>query len=240
LITEKFSGKVVFVTGGTGALGSVVVRAFHDKGARIAATYLDRRGAMHLREKLKDNSHRLLLIKADVTKELQVQSAFRKAIEAYGTVDILLNIAGGFMEKTPISELKVKDWDRMMDLNLRSAFLCSRSALRIMAKKKYGRIISISAMPGLNPSAGRGAYAISKSGVAVLTQIMADEVKGTGVTANVIVPSILATDANIRSSPGKGQARWVTPGEIAELIMFLCSDDARSINGAVIKVYGGV
>ncbi len=239
-MTEKFSGKVVFVTGGTGALGSVVVKAFHAEGARIAATYRDKRGAMHLREKLKDNAHRLLLIKADVTKELQVQSAFRKAVEAYGTVDFLFNIAGGFMEKTPISDLKAEDWDRMMDLNLRSAFLCSRSALRIMIKKKYGRIISISAMPGLNPSAGRGAYAISKSGVSVLTQIMADEVKGTGITANVIVPSIVATEANIRSSRGQDRSKWVAPSEIAELIMFLCSDDARSINGAVIKVYGGI
>lgn len=95
-------------------------------------------------------------------------------------------------------------------------------------------------MAGLNPSAGRGAYGISKAGVAVLTQIIADEVKGTGITANAIAPSIIATEANIRSSPGEDYSKWVQPSEIAELILYLCSDAARSVNGAVINVYGGI
>lgn len=239
-MAERFPGKVTFITGGTGALGRVLVEAFYAEGAKVISTYRVKSELETLSPSLKDDRLRVLFIKADVTQEREVEAAFSRAVEVFGTVDFLVNIAGGFMGKTPISSLELRDWDRMMDMNLKSAFLCSRSALRIMEKKGSGRIISISAMAGLKPSAGRGAYAISKAGVAVLTQIIADEVKGTGITANAIAPSVLATEANIRSSPGEDYSKWVQPKDIAELILFLCSESARSINGAVINVYGGV
>lgn len=239
-MAERSREKVAFVTGGTGALGRVVGAALYAEGAKLAITYLLEREFASFPTDLKKDSARVLLIKADVSNEEQVKSAFKKAVEVFGTVDILLNIAGGYMGKTPIAELEVKDWDHMLDMNLKSAFLCSRSALRIMQERGTGRIINISAMAGLNPSAGRGAYGISKAAVVVLTQIIADEVKGTGITANAIAPSILATEANIRSSPGEDYSKWVQPSEIAELILYLCSDAARSVNGAVINVYGGI
>jgi NAD(P)-dependent dehydrogenase (short-subunit alcohol dehydrogenase family) len=126
----------------------------------------------------------------------------------------------------------------MMDLNLKSAFLCTREALKIMSRKGSGRIVNISAMAGLNPSAGRGAYCISKASVATLTRITAEEVKGTGITVNALAPSIIVTEANVRSSPGEDYSKWVKPEEVAELILYLCSEPARSINGAVIEVKG--
>ena len=237
---ERFKGKVAFITGGTGAVGRVVAEAFHSEGASLALTYLDERGVAKLPTALKDKTRRVISLKTNLTDEQQVQVAFGQAVEKFGTIDFLLNIAGGYMAKTPVADLELKDWDHMMDMNLKSAFLCSREALKVMLKRGTGRIINISALAGLGPSAGRGAYGISKAGVATLTRIVADEVKGTGITANAIAPSLVATEANIQSSPGEDYSKWVKPTEIADLILYLCSDSARSINGAVINMYGGV
>jgi NAD(P)-dependent dehydrogenase (short-subunit alcohol dehydrogenase family) len=236
----KFDGKVAFVTGGTGALGRSVTEAFYSEGASVAVTYIIENELQSFPSRLRDDPLRVLLIKADVTKEDEVDKAFGRATESFKTVDFLVNIVGGYMPKTPIADLQVRDWDHMMDINLKSVYLCSRSALKIMQKKGSGRILNVSAMAGLEPSAGRGAYGVAKSGVATLTRIIADEVKGTGITANAIAPSILVTEANVRSSPGEDYSKWVRPKEIAELMIHLCSEAGRSINGAVIKVYGGL
>lgn len=236
---ERFNGKVAFITGGTGALGRVVSAALYAEGATLAITYILDEQVGALPEPLRTEKTRLALIKADVTDEVQVESAFRAAASRFGTVDYLLNIAGGYMGKTRIDQLELEDWDFMMNLNLKSAFLCTREALKVMSKKGAGRIVNISAMAGLNPSAGRGAYGISKAAVATLTKITAEEIRGTGITANAIAPTILVTEANLRSSPGEDYSKWVKPEEVAELILYLCSDASHSINGAVIEVKGG-
>ncbi len=238
-MVERFSGKVAFVTGGTGALGRVVSEALYTEGAALAITYIHDEQAASLPEPLKAEKTKLALFKADVTDEEQVKSAFRGTVERFGTVDYLLNIAGGYLEKTPIEQLQLKDWEYMMNLNLKSAFLCTREALKIMRKKGSGRIINISAMAAISPSAGRGAYGISKAAVVTLTKIAAEEVKGTDITVNVIAPSVIVTEANVRSSPDADYSKWVKPEEVAELILYLCSDAAHSINGALIEVKGG-
>jgi NAD(P)-dependent dehydrogenase (short-subunit alcohol dehydrogenase family) len=237
---KRFTGKVAFITGGTGELGRKVVESFYGEGAKVAATYRSEDRVPSLPSSLWGDRKGILLIKADVTQEAEVQSAFDGTVNAFGRLDYLVNVVGGYMPKTPIAELRTADWNRMFDVNLKSAFLCSKNALRVMQRKGRGRIINISAMAGLNPSAGRGAYGISKAGVAVLTEITADEVKGSGITANAIAPSIIATEANIKSSPGEDYSSWVQPNEIADLILFLCSEEAKSINGAVIRITGGV
>jgi NAD(P)-dependent dehydrogenase (short-subunit alcohol dehydrogenase family) len=236
---ERFSGKVAFVTGGTGALGRVVSAALYTEGAALAITHLHDEQAASLPEPLKSEKTKLALFKTDVTDEEQIKSAFRRAVDRFGAVDYLLNIAGGYMGKTPIEQLQLKDWDYMLDLNLKSAFLCSREALKIMRKNGHGRIINISAMAALSPTAGRGAYGISKAAVVTLTRLAAEEVKGTDITVNVIAPSVIVTEANVRSSPDADYSKWVKPEEVAELILYLCSDGARSINGALIEVKGG-
>jgi NAD(P)-dependent dehydrogenase (short-subunit alcohol dehydrogenase family) len=237
---ERFKGKIAFVTGGTGALGRVVSEAFYTEGASLAITHLhDKENAGPLQSLIADTA-RVMLIKADVTNEEQVKSAFKAATAKFGTIDFLVNIVGGYMGKTTIGQLQLKEWDFMMDLNLKSAFLCTREALNIMSARGTGRIVNISAMSGLNPSAGRGAYGISKAAVATLTKIAAQEVKGTGITVNAVAPSILVTEANVRSSPGDDYSKWIKPEEIAELIVYLCSDAAPSINGDIIELKGGM
>jgi NAD(P)-dependent dehydrogenase (short-subunit alcohol dehydrogenase family) len=237
---ERFKGRTVFVTGGTGALGRVVAEAFYSEGASLVITHLHDKENARALQSLSADTARAMFIKADVTDEGEVKSAFNAALMKFGTIDFLVNIAGGYMGKTPIEQLELKDWDYMMNLNLKSAFLCTREALKIMKERGTGRVVNISAMSGLNPSAGRGAYGISKAAVATLTKIAAQEVKGTSITVNALAPSIIVTEANVRSSPGEDYSKWIKPEEIAELIVYLCSEAANSINGDIIELKGGM
>jgi NAD(P)-dependent dehydrogenase (short-subunit alcohol dehydrogenase family) len=165
---------------------------------------------------------------------------FAQVVLTMGTVDVLVHAAGGFSGGTPVADVRLEEWENMLTLNLRTAFLVSRSALRVMRSRNSGRIICIAASAGVTPAARRAPYAISKRGVITLTETIAEEVKGTGITANAIAPSIVLTDANRKSMPGADFSKWVTPEEIAALVAFLCSDQARSISGNVIRIYGGV
>ena len=128
----------------------------------------------------------------------------------------------------------------MMSINLRSVFLCSREFLQRLGKASYGRIISMAAMPALKPSPGRGPYAVSKGGVVSLTEILGEELKGTGVTANAIAPSIIRTDANKSAMPAEDQSRWVAPEEVADMMILLCSPAGQSVNGVCIPMFGGI
>jgi NAD(P)-dependent dehydrogenase (short-subunit alcohol dehydrogenase family) len=169
-----------------------------------------------------------------------VKALFQGVIEKFGRVDILINIVGGFLPGSPVKELKSSDWDLMMGKNLKTVFLCTREFLQKLGNATYGRIISMAAMAALRPSAGRAPYAVSKGGVVTLTQTLAEELKGTGITANAIAPSIIKTRANSESMPGADSSKWVAPEEIAELMLMLCSEQGRSVNGACIPVFGGI
>jgi len=154
-------------------------------------------------------------------------------VNKYGAINVLINIVGGFLPPTFIKDVTTKNWDLMMNVNLKSAFLCSREFLQRIGNVKYGRIISLGAMPALKPGAGRAPYAISKMGVIMLTQILGEELKNTGITANVIAPSIIKTKANMESMPNEDFSKW-------EMILFLCSEKGKSINGVCIPMFGGI
>ncbi len=229
-------GKVVLITGGTGALGQVVAERFHKEGSSVATSYLFEDELKRLTESFKKT---VFIVRADVTHDEDVAALFQQVVKKFSRVDILINLVGGFLPKTPISKVLTKDWDHMMNINLKSAFLCSRHFLQSKGAT-YGRIISIAAMPALRPAAGRGPYAIAKSGVMMLTQILGEELKGSRVTANAIAPSILKTEPNIRSMPEEDSSKWVTPDEVAGMMLHLCSDMGQSINGVTIPMFGGV
>jgi NAD(P)-dependent dehydrogenase (short-subunit alcohol dehydrogenase family) len=237
VLMKTIMKRTVLITGGTGALGTVVARRFIRGGANIAVSYISRQELQRRSLIFKRNVYP---VHANVTEETDVVALFRDVTRKFGRVDILINIVGGFLPSCELRNLKEDDWDRMMELNLKSVFLCAREFLKRLGNSSYGRIISMSAMPALKPSAGRAAYAVSKSGVIVLTQVLGEELKGTGITANAIAPSIIKTDANLRSMGKEDVSKWVTPEEIAETILFLCSDKARSINGACIPIFGGL
>jgi NAD(P)-dependent dehydrogenase (short-subunit alcohol dehydrogenase family) len=224
------------VTGGTGALGSVVASRLMNKGIRVAIPV--RPGA---RGEAPPNEGELMFRReSDITSESGAAAFVQAARERFGGVTILVNCAGGYAGGEKIGEVSAATFDEMLSANLRTAFLMSGAVLPLMRAANRGRIISIAAMAALSPSASRGPYAIAKRGVVTLTETIAEEVKGTGITANAIAPGIIVTAANRASMPSADIKRWVTPEEIASLVLFLCSDDARSISGNVVKVYGGV
>jgi NAD(P)-dependent dehydrogenase (short-subunit alcohol dehydrogenase family) len=230
-------GKSVLITGGTGALGNVVAQRFLDNGAQVATSYLFEDELKRLPAGFKD---KVFIVRANVTEDEDVVVLFHQVQQRFGHVDILINIVGGFLPRCDIRDVKSKDWDHMININLKSVFLCSREFLQRLGKGSYGRIISMAAMPALKPTPGRGPYAVSKGGVINLTEILGEELKGTGVTANAIAPSIIRTDANINAMPGEDQTKWVAPEEIAELMILLCSPEGQSINGVCIPIFGGV
>jgi NAD(P)-dependent dehydrogenase (short-subunit alcohol dehydrogenase family) len=229
--------KTVLITGGTGALGHVVSERFLAEGASVATSYLFEDELKRLAD---DFKQKVLIVRADVTEDEDVMALFQQVGKKFGHVDILINLVGGFIPRSDVKDATTKDWDLMMNINLRSAFLCCRQFLRLLGNRSYGRIISMAAMTALKPTAGRAPYAISKAGVILLTQVLGEELKGSGVTANAIAPSILKTSANIQSMPEQDSSQWVTPEEVAEVMLMLCSDRGKSINGVCIPMFGGV
>ncbi|MEK9136460.1 MAG: SDR family NAD(P)-dependent oxidoreductase [Bacteroidota bacterium] len=235
-----FSGKTAIVTGGTGALGSVCAEHLFDAGLNIAIPYASEKSLANLAKRVAQNPARLLTMNTDLTEEGQVDSFVSQVVKRFDSVSYLVNTAGGYLGGSTIDEVLLDEWEGIMKLNMRTAFLICRSALRVMRKQKFGRIVNIAAMPALSPSARKGPYAISKRAVVTLTETIAEETKAAGITANAIAPSIILTEANRQSMPTADFSKWVTPQEIAQLVLYLCSDEAKSVSGNVVKIYGGV
>jgi NAD(P)-dependent dehydrogenase (short-subunit alcohol dehydrogenase family) len=228
------------VTGGTGALGRVVASTLMNNGIRVAIPVRPGSRGGILPPEPENGTGMLYWRESDITAESGAAAFVKETAERCGGVGILVNCAGGYAGGEKIGEVSAATFEEMITANLRTAFLMSGAVLPLMRRAKRGRIISIAAMAALSPAPSRGAYAIAKRGVVTLTETIAEEVKGSGITANAIAPSVILTPANRASMPSADTSRWVTPEEIAALVLFLCSEDARSINGNVLKVYGGV
>jgi NAD(P)-dependent dehydrogenase (short-subunit alcohol dehydrogenase family) len=232
--------KVVIVTGATGALGRVATRALLEQDASVIATYSSREKPEELKQFVGGHSNKLMQIQSDVTDEASVQNLTQKAFEKHGNIDILLNIVGAHIGGTEVADLKVSDWDFMMNVNLKSAFLCCKAALPYMIRQDYGKIINISARPAIEKRyrAKNCAYAVSKAGVLVLTETIAEEAKKYNLNVNCIVPSTIDTEANRRNMPDADFTKWVKPEDITKVIMCLISDESKVTSGAAVPVYG--
>jgi NAD(P)-dependent dehydrogenase (short-subunit alcohol dehydrogenase family) len=234
----RLKNRIAIITGGTGALGRAVVSAFIEEGAKVVCTYIIDEELSHYSSSLTENQRsNLVFVQTDVTKEKSVAEVVQKTLERFGRVDVLVNIVGGFTY-AKIIDTDEKTWDSMMNINLKSTFLCSKAVLPQMIKQNYGKIINVSSRPGLKGSSGVGAYAASKAAVMNLTETIADEVGDYEINVNAILPSTIDTPANRKSMPDADFSKWVKPEEIARVITFLASDDSRSISGAGIPVYG--
>ena len=217
------------ITGASGGLGEAVTQTFLDRGHGVTA----------VARSWGEQTLAFFAVEADLTTADGCKRAVAEAA-ALRPVDALIHLMGGFAGGNPVQETDDALWDRMMNLNLRSAFLMFRAALPAMLAARHGRIVAVGSRTGTDPAAGLSAYGVSKAGLVALVRTLALELKGTGVTANVIMPSVIDTTANRRSMPGADTSRWVKPQSIASLIAYLVSDDARDVNGAVIPVYGGL
>jgi NAD(P)-dependent dehydrogenase (short-subunit alcohol dehydrogenase family) len=232
--------RVVLISGATGALGSAVTREFAETLAWLALTGRSEQKLGHLIVETGLSAERALTVPADVTQPDGVMGLVDAVLARFGRIDVLLNTTGGWSGGVRVEETPVEAWDHMLALNLRSAFLLSRAALPHMLEAGWGRVVHVSSRTAVEPRAKRAAYAVSKMGLITLTEVIAAEVKGTGVTANVILPSVIDTPANRASMPKADPSRWVPPERIAATMHFLCSDAAASINGARIPIYGAV
>jgi NAD(P)-dependent dehydrogenase (short-subunit alcohol dehydrogenase family) len=224
-------GKVVVITGASGALGKVVVEEALARGARVA-------GVDHAPSSLEPMSDRIELGRVDLTDAAQAKTAIDAAATHFGRLDGLINIAGGFAFET-IADGDPAIWQRMYALNVMTALNASRAAIPHLLTSSAARIINIGAMGALQAGTGMGAYAAAKSGVHRLTEALAAEHKGK-ITVNAVLPSVIDTPANRASMPKADFAKWVTPKELADVILFLASEAASAVTGALIPVSGRV
>jgi NAD(P)-dependent dehydrogenase (short-subunit alcohol dehydrogenase family) len=224
-------GKVVVVTGASGALGKVVAEAALARGARVA-------GVDHAPSQFPVTGNRIELGGVDLSDATEAKKAIDAVAAHFGRLDALINIAGGFAFEA-IAEGDSRTWQRMYALNVLTALNASRSAIPHLAASASGRIVNVGAMGALQAGAGMGPYAASKAGVHRLTEALAAEWKGK-ITVNAVLPSTIDTPANRASMPKADFAKWVTPRELADVILFLASDAASAVTGALLPVSGRV
>ena len=225
------NGKVIVITGALGALGQVVAKEALARGARVA-------GIDHAASQAAATPERIELGGVDLTDAAQAKKAIDAAASHFGRLDALINIAGGFAYET-VADGEVTTWQRMYALNVTTALNASRAAIPHLAASSAARIINIGAMGALQAGAGMGAYAASKAGVHRLTEALAAEYKGK-ITVNAVLPSIIDTVANRASMPKADFTKWVAPKELADVILFLASDAASAVTGALLPVSGRV
>jgi NAD(P)-dependent dehydrogenase (short-subunit alcohol dehydrogenase family) len=224
-------GKVILVTGAAGALGTVVAEAALDRGARVA-------GVDHAKSQIAQTPDRMELGGVDLSDAIQARQAIDAVAAHFGKLDVLINIAGAFSFET-IAEGDPKTWARLYAINVLTALNASRAAIPHLLARGAGRIVNVGAMGALAAGAGMGPYAASKAGVHRLTEALSAELKGK-VTVNAVLPSTIDTPANRASMPKADFAKWVTPQELASAILFLASDEASAVTGALLPVSGRV
>jgi NAD(P)-dependent dehydrogenase (short-subunit alcohol dehydrogenase family) len=220
---KQLEGKVLFVTGAGGGLGASVRTVFESAGATIVRGTPRHPGPpWHW---------------FDATDAGEALAAVDAAVRDHARIDILINLVGTWTPQPPLHELPDETLERMMTVNFRSAFVMCRAVLPHMLRAGSGRIINVGARPALKGSARNAAYSASKAAVVAMTESIAEEVAGKGITANVIIPSTIDTPANRKSMPEADFSKWVRPEAIAGAMLFLCTEAGGSINGARIPVW---
>jgi NAD(P)-dependent dehydrogenase (short-subunit alcohol dehydrogenase family) len=237
-MTGKFSNHVTLVAGGTGGLGRAVSLAFLEEGAEVIATYRKQEEFDALKSAASANVSRLAGYSMDVTDEAAVRQLIEKILAKHGRLDAVVNTVGGYAGGVKLWELDTKVFEQMLALNLRSGYALSRAAARAMLKQGRGAIVNVAAKAAWDHAAGASAYAASKAAAVVMIDCLAADLRGTGVRANSVLPSIIDTEANRKAMPKADFSKWPKPEEIARVILFLCSDDAKVIHGAAIPVFG--
>lgn len=237
-MADRFTGKVVVVAGGTGGLGRATSVAFLKEGATVAVTYRKDAEFAGLQSLAGKYTSSLEGHSTDVTNQDQVQQVVNKILAGRGRLDVLVNAVGAYAGGVKLWETDVKVFDLMLNLNLRAGFILSRTVVPVMLKQKKGAIVNVASQAAVDHAAGASAYAASKAGAVALIDSLAADLRGTGVRANSILPSIIDTEANRKAIPSADFSKWPKPEDIARVILFLCSDEATLIHGAAVSVYG--
>ncbi len=239
-------GRVAIVTGSSRGIGRAVAVRLAERGARVAVNYAANASAAEAVAR-EIGGGRCIVVQADVRKEADVRRLVEETLEAFGRIDILVNNAGTIKDEL-LLRMSEEDWDEVMDLDLRAAFLCTKACLRPMLRQRWGRIINISSIGGIVGNAGQANYSAAKAGLIGLTKAVAKEVATRNITANVVAPGFVKTDATDALSEAQKKAllvqiplgRVASPEEIAPAVAFLASEEAAYITGHVLNVDGGV
>jgi NAD(P)-dependent dehydrogenase (short-subunit alcohol dehydrogenase family) len=226
--------RVFAITGAFGALGSAVSKAAAAQGEKLAL--IDFASAPSASP---SSGEVLVLGGVDLTDPAAAERAFAAAAERFGGVDVLLNIAGGFAWEE-VEAGSPDTWLRLYRMNVLTALNAARAALPHVKRGTAGRIINVGANAALRAAAGMGAYSAAKGGVHALTQALAAELKASSVTVNAVLPSIIDTPANRADMPGADASAWVAPADLASVMLFLASEGAQAITGALVPVTGKV
>ena len=235
LMRVDFGGGTVIVTGGTGSLGGAVVERFLEAGARVLATYVVEAELAPFRERFAGQEARVALQRCDLRRATEVAALFERV--AASSLRAVVNLAGGYAW-TRVADADAAALEHLLDLNLHTTFTVCRAAAPVLMAAGGGAIVNVSARAALRGEAGNGVYGATKAAVLALTQSLAEELKDAGVNVNAVLPSIIDTPANRAAMPKSDPARWVAPGDLANVIVFLASDAAHAIHGAGIPVYG--
>lgn len=235
---EKHSGKIAVICGATGEVGRAVTARLSEDGAFIIAVHSGRRSTSGTALSFDGVvTGRAEFVACDSTKAGETDRFWRMVEERYGRADTLVHLTGG-ISKSVVPALTIDEWHRMLSLNLDSAFLMMRGAMRMMQRQRTGRIITVAARTALEPEAGKGAYAASKAGLIALSRTAAEEVRDWGdVTVNVLAPGTIRTPSNLAWGSAEEAAAWTTTEEIASTVAFLCSSEASGINGTIITSF---
>jgi NAD(P)-dependent dehydrogenase (short-subunit alcohol dehydrogenase family) len=234
----SFENRVALVTGGTGALGSTVVLDLISSGARVAAPYRSQEEFDNLKRQAGGRGENLIGMKADLTRGEDVERAVAPVVERWGKIDYLIAVAGGFAAGKSY-ETDERTWDHMFNLNLRSVYLAVRAVVPQMVRQNFGRIVTVSSGAILRGGgAGIAAYAISKSAVLKLSEILADELKDYDIQVRCVLPGTMDTAANRAAMPKADFSKWVKTEDVARVIRTLLSDDLRAVRSVAVPVLG--
>lgn len=238
MVVFDFTGRVVLITGATGALGQAVVRQFHQAGATLALCAREDAALSQRFADLALDPQHLLVGGIDLRQPDDCDRLARAIEERFGRLDALVNTVGGYVAGSPVHETPLDDWELMLAMNLRTAFLVSRAIAPLLIRSGGGAIVHVSGRAGLAGFAGGAGYCAAKAGVIRLTEALSAELKEHGVNVNCVLPGTIDTPANRAARPDADFSRWVAPDALGEVILFLCSPAARAIHGAAIPVYG--
>lgn len=247
---EGLEGKVAIVTGAAGGIGQAMVRRFAREGCKVVVTDILGDKLNDFVKELKKSGHQAIGVKADITDLGEAEKLAQEALDKFGQIDILANVAGGAIgaEVGPFANSRKEVWDKIINLNLYAALNCTRAVINHMIKRRTGKIVSIASISGMFGQVGTADYAAAKAGIIGFTKSLAKEVAQYGINVNAVSPGIIGT-ARVLAFPEDFKQnllkrvylkRFGKPEEVANLIAFLASDEASYITGEVVVIDGGV
>ncbi len=244
---SSLKNKVAIVTGGGNGIGKAIALLFAQEGARVLLADIDSEAAERVSAEIERQKREALPLVVDVTRKASVQRMVQVTLDRWEKIDILVNNAGGAIAK-PVLEMAESDWDKIVDLNLKSVFLCSQAVLPAMIEQRYGRIVSLSSIYGFTGSETRSHYSAAKAGVVAFTKSLALEVIRRGITVNAIAPGRVVTE-RVRGHYSEEEwhrrvvslpmGRTAEPEEIARVALFLAQEGSSYITGETVHVNGG-